>query len=146
MKRILTALCATVLTLTACDHFHFSDNGDLDGLWQLTQVDTLANGKTTDAREQEIFWAVQANLLEMQKIHQEEQLAIFFHFQLEGDRLTLFDPVADNRAISDSIVTDVSTIWFYGLSHLRETLRVVELNNKRMTLESERLRMYFRKY
>lgn len=151
MKRIALAatFCMALLTM-ACDHFHTSDNDSLDGMWQLTNVDTLATNGTADVRQCEIFWSVQARLLEMMKYAPkadgEWQTSVFFRFELSGDRLRLYDPVADERAFSDSIITDVSTIWYYGISHLDETLKVLQLNSSRMTLESERLRMYFRKY
>ncbi len=147
MKKYLYAaiiICAMLL-YPACSDFHTSDNGELDGFWQLTDVDSLDNGHSADVRELKVFWAVQANLLEVRDLRG-RHVNVFFRFDHRGNQLTLFDPVADDRDISDSIVTDVSTIWFYGLSHLRETLQVPQLNNGRMTLESERLRMYFRKY
>ncbi len=54
--------------------------------------------------------------------------------------------MVDDRTISDSIVTDVRTVEFYGLNSLDETFRVLQLEETRMTLENESLRMYFRKY
>ena len=145
MKKYIYTLASAWLLLSACDDFHTSDNGNLDGYWQLTNVDSLHNGQTADVRDKEIFWAVQTDLLEMrniEKVHPD----IFFRFSLEGNKLTLTNPVADDRPISDSLITDEHTLHFYGLSHLTETLRVLQLSAKKMTLESERLRMYFRKY
>jgi hypothetical protein len=37
-------------------------------------------------------------------------------------------------------------VGFYGLNSLDEKFRVLQLEGTRMTLESETLRMYFRKY
>ena len=145
MKRILFTVASAELLLASCDHFHMSDNGKLDGFWQLTDVDSLPTGHSADVRELQIFWAVQADLLEvrgMDLVH----LNVFFRFDHSGSTLTLRDPVVDNRLISDSLVNDVNTINYYGLSHLTETLKVLRLDSKKMTLESERLRMYFRKY
>lgn len=129
----------------SCDNFHASDNGRLDGFWQLTSVDSLHNGHSADMHKSGIYWAVQANLLEVRDtkfVH----VDVFFRFIHDGDNLTLYDPVADNRIISDSVVTDPSTLYFYGLSHLTETVKVLQLTKTKMTLQSERLRMYFRKY
>lgn len=139
-----SVLMATAFLFASCD-FHVSDNGDLDGFWQLTDVDTLANGHSGDVRELQVFWSVQADLLEMHDIG-DEHPRLLFRFKHEGDRLILSSPIANNRSISDSIVTDVNTISFYGLSHLTETLQVLQLTGQKMTLQSERLRMYFRKY
>ena len=147
MKKILLSLFVGYGALFAsCDNFHASDNGVLDGFWQLTNVDTLATGRSGDVRQLMIFWAVEANLLEIRDLLSTEHINVFFRFKRQGNQLTLSDPVADNRPISDSIVTQVNTIRYYGLSHLTETLKILRLDSKKMTLESERLRMYFRKY
>lgn len=139
----LAAICS--LMISSCDDFHTSDNGNLDGFWQLTDVDTLSNGRSADVRDREIFWAVQTDLLEMRNV-KKTYIDILFRFQLDGQKLTLSQPVANNRLISDSIITDRRTVEFYGLGNLTETLKVLKLENKKMALENERLRMYFRKY
>ena len=136
---------AMVSVLCACDKFHVSNNGVLDGYWQLTAVDTLANGHSADMKEKMIFWAVQTDLLEIRDLTN-RQPNILFRFNHNGNTLTLSDPVANNRIISDSIIANPATLCNYGLSHLSETLQVLHLSSSNMTLQSERLRMYFRKY
>ena len=132
-----------VVLMTACDKFHMSDNGLLDGNWQLTQVDTLQTGQTADVRQRLIFWAVQTDLLQM-RAH--NHLSVFFRFRYDGSTLTLTDPVADKREISDSIITDVRSVNIFGMSHLAATLQVQQLTGSRMTLQSDSLRLHFRKY
>lgn len=143
LSRII--ILALLSVFCACDKFHTSHNGALDGYWQLTTVDTLANGHSTDMKEKMIFWAVQTDLLEIRDLTN-RQPHIIFHFKHDGNTLTLIDPVANNRVISDSIVTNPATLYYYGLSHLSETLQVLHLSSSNMTLQSERLRMIFRKY
>ena len=64
MKYFPRLIILTILSLLcSCDKFHVSDNGELDGFWQLTSVDTLANGRSADMKEKMIFWAVQTDLL-----------------------------------------------------------------------------------
>ena len=136
-----------MLLLAGCD-IHTSDNGKLDGFWQLTQTDTLGNGRTEDMRNRQIFWSVQADIVrvaDLKEVHA-EHVPVFFHFEHKGDQLRLFDPVADKRELSDSIVNSVETVSYYGLGHLDETFRVLLLEETKMTLENERLRMYFRKF
>lgn len=145
MTKHILATIAAVFMLAACDNFHASDNGDLDGLWQLTSVDTLSTGNSADVREQGIYWAVQAKLLKIRDVRN-IAIPVYFRFSLHDNTLTLSEPVADNRPISDSIITDVNTIRYYGLSHLTETLQVLHLSSGSMTLQSELLRMRFRKY
>lgn len=145
MKKILLLIAATGLLTLGCDRFHVSDNGKLDGFWKLTDVDTLSNGRSANVGHLQIFWAVQADLLEIRDIRG-MNVNVFFRFDFNDKQLTLYSPVADNREISDSLVTDVNTIRPYGLSNLRETLQILELSSTKMTLESHTLRMYFRKY
>lgn len=148
IRRIALFVAAGLTALAACDDFQASDNGKLDGFWQLTQVDTLQSGRSEDVAKRMIFWSVQADLLEMKDLHDMTHAyhGIFFHFSHEGDRLRIYDPVIDNRMISDSIVAEERTLWFYGVYHLEEAFQVLQLEAKKMTLENERLRMYFRKY
>ena len=49
MKKLLYIFIFT-LAVAACE-IHTSENGDLDGYWQLHKVDTLANGSSCDMRD-----------------------------------------------------------------------------------------------
>lgn len=142
LKRIFP-IVLTGMLLYACSDFEKSDNGELDGLWQLTTVDTLATGHSADVRALGIFWAVQADLLE---IRDAEYANVFFRFDHDGSVLTLHSPVADSRPSSDRIVADAHELYRFGLSNLTDTLLVLELKKSKMTLQSELLRMHFRKY
>ena len=146
MKHLFRLTAIVMLgILCACDKFHTSQNGALDGYWQLTTVDTLANGHSADMRESKIFWAVQTDMLEIRDLTN-KQPNILFRFRHGANTLTLFNPVANNRIISDSIIANPATLEPYGLSSLTETLQVLHLSSGSMTLQSERLRMFFRKY
>lgn len=149
MKHVIYILgIAMLMVMAACSDFHASDNGKLDGFWQLTQADTLANGRSEDMRPKQIFWSVQANLLKMEDLHAmlNTYPGIFFHFEMKDGKLRVYDPVLDNREESDSIITSVETLRFYGLGSLDETFAVLQLEETKMMLENERLRLYFRKY
>lgn len=134
-----------VLLMTAGCTFETSHNGSLDGYWQLTTVDSLPTGPSTDMRESGFFWAVQSRLLEMMNVR-EGMVRVFFRFEQQDGCLILGQPVADNRAVGDSVITDVSVLRPYGLTRLCDTLRVLQLDDDRMVLESQLVRMYFRKY
>ena len=41
------------LVMTGCE-IHTSNNGDLDGFWQLRSIDTLSTGASADAGERRI--------------------------------------------------------------------------------------------
>lgn len=139
-----------LLTVTAACELHTSDNGDLDGFWQLTQMDTLSSGRSADMKSTRIFWAVQADLLEMRDLSDLKYIPIFFRFKHQGDTLVLSEPIADLRYITpespDSIITSPATLYFYGIRQLQDTLRVLRLDSEKLTLQSRHYRFYFRKY
>ena len=62
MKKLLFLVPLAAILCLSCE-LETSDNGDLDGFWQLKQVDTLQGG-TKDMRGSGVFWAVQTDLLE----------------------------------------------------------------------------------
>ena len=93
MKELFFWAIAAVL-LSACD-LHSSDNGSLDGYWQLAVIDTIG-GNSVDVRENKLFWAVQGDLVEMRHLEgiitDPHHLVIHWRFSLTGDQLTLSTP------------------------------------------------------
>ncbi len=143
--RKLVYIFIALLTLTTSCELEMSDNGDLDGYWQMYSADTLATGGTADTRGMGIFWGVQMRLLEMVDTKGEAP-KVFFRFNYTGDSLLLSEPYIDNRDSNDIKITDPALLHRYGLDTLEPRLKVERLNSDRMTLVSDRLRMYFRKY
>lgn len=146
MKHLLYIFIAAGL-MFSCDLVP-SSNGDFDGFWQMTSVDTLSNGKGCDTRETLVFWAVQKRLLEMKHLATNGTRAphIFFRFERGFDRLVIYDPIIDNRDSSDLIVRDTSCLNVYGIDRVPDTLQIVTLTNDRMVLYTNRLKLTFRKY
>jgi hypothetical protein len=143
-KKLLYIVLTAFVTLAACD-FEVSDNGDLEGYWQLQQTDTLATGGTTDMRYSGIYWAVQVHLMELRNV-QGNTPNILFRFDHSGNHLRIYNPIADSRQVSDSVISDTSTLRPYGIEHLDETLNVEELSSERMVLTNESYRFHLRKY
>ena len=130
--------------LTACD-VEFSDNGDLDGFWQLCSIDTLETGRTGDVRDKGLTWAFEGKLLEVrdvQKVHQD----IILSFSHGNGTLQIFSPYLVYREEGDLKIEDIDFMRPYGINQLEESFRVLELNSDRMVLESEVVRLSFRKY
>lgn len=130
--------------LTACD-VEFSDNGDLDGFWQLCSIDTLETGRTGDVREKGLTWAFEGKLLEVrdvQKVHQDMILS----FDHNSGYLRTFSPYLVYREEGDLKIDDVDFLRPYGINQLEESFKVLELDGDRMVLESEVVRLSFRKY
>lgn len=150
MKHLLYIIAAC-LGLAACD-FETSDNGDLDGYWQLHQMDTLATGSSADMRNSKIMCAVQVRLLEFMTLG-EIGTGILFRFEQRNDSLILTNPIQDDRNISDSLVSNPATLVPYGMTpitgkdgKLEVKFCIEKLNDSRMILSNELYRLHFRKY
>jgi hypothetical protein len=63
MRKIICGLALCML-LVSCE-LETSGNKELDGYWQMSQVDTLATGGITDTREALIYWGIQGKLLQI---------------------------------------------------------------------------------
>lgn len=142
MRKLIYAALALCLAMTGCT-LETSGNDDLDGFWQLSQLDTIANGTTVDMRESGIYWAVQMNLLRTSKV---DGHAYFFRFVNTGDSLLLSEPYRDLRDSSDIKISDAALLAPYGVNSLTQGYAILSLDADKMTLQSETLRLYFRKY
>ena len=140
------------LSMTSCD-LETSDNGELDGLWQLASVDTLATDGHTDLRERNVCWAVQGKLLELKRA----DIWYICKFSNENGFLTLGTLHFVERDAGDPEVVDdnsdelddkykLEALRPYGINALEESFRIEKLNSSTMVLESTLLRLNFRKY
>lgn len=134
-----------LLMLAACE-IHTSNNGDLDGYWQLRSVDTLSSGMSCDMRDSMLFWSFQDNLLHVRDNKEEKLDKVFMRFTLSDKVMTLTNPIIDLRDSSDLVLTDTTFLRHYGIHDMPETLKVVTLNSSTMILENRVLRLNFRKY
>lgn len=140
MKKLLVlfSLCAVILS---CE-FVTSDNGDLDGFWQLRSLDSLSNGHSADMRRNGVYWGIQVDLLEART----EGTDVFFRFSHDGDSLLLRNPFLNNRDSGDIAVTDANILRPLGINRLDERFHVLQLDGSTMILQSAELRLYFRRY
>lgn len=144
MKRLFLYIIIGV-GLAACGDVESSDNGDLDGFWLLCSVDTLGTSRTGDVRDKGLTWAFEGKLLEVRdvwKVHQD----IILSFSHSGNLLRTFSPYLVYREEGDMQIDDVNFLKPYGINRLEESFEVRELNGDRMVLESDMLRLCFRKY
>jgi len=146
VKRVLPFYLFIFLPLLSSCTLETSNNGKLDGFWQLTQLDTIATGGITDMREKNAFWAVQMHLLELKHPSGNTRLNVLFRFEHKGDSLILSDPYISNREESDVKITDPTDLYEFGIYHLREAFFIGRLTNDYMDLQSDRFRFHFRKY
>lgn len=147
MKKLFLLLAAGLFLVTSCgDLIETSGNGDLDGYWQLAQVDTLATGATKDMTDRKVFWGVQGKFLNVLDTHEAPLYGYMFRFQHTADSLLLSDARVNNREVSDSLLTDVSVLRPLGVNNLAEHFFVERLTGSRMVLRGKVIRLHFRKF
>ncbi|EFB31436.1 lipocalin-like domain-containing protein [Segatella oris] len=142
MKKI-TFLFAAFLLLTSCE-IEFSNNGKLDGFWQLIAVDTLATQHTSDLKTSGRTWAFQGRLLEMRDT-KGGYSDLYFSFEHRGDSLFLDSPYLSDRDVDDIKITDVNIVRPYGVNGLKEGFEIESLSNNKLILRSKTLRLMLRK-
>lgn len=131
MKRILYMIIGVTLLLTGCDK-EYSDNGHLDGFWQLTSSPGIT-------------WSFQGHILELRdvnKVHQD----IVMSFTREGDKLKLSDPYRVDRDSDDVALKDADMLIPYGISNTSTEFRISELTSSRMVLDNNTTHLEFRKF
>lgn len=146
MKKIFLLAASLVLATSCGDLIETSDNGNLDGYWQLAQVDTLATGVTADMTDSKVFWGVQGKFLNVLDTHEAPSYCYMFRFQHTADSLWLSDARVNNREVSDTLLTDVSPLRPLGINELDEHFLVERLSGSRMVLRGKMIRLHFRKF
>lgn len=147
MKKMIKTQCLAfiVMILSSCgDFLETSDNGKLDGLWQLTRIDTLGTGGGLDVTTDRKYLAVQASFLEVRDADMAERY--MFRFSYDGDQLVLSDARLNDRSLGDPEVADVAVLTPYGINRLSETFKVEKLTGSRLVLVSSTLRLIYRKF
>ena len=146
MKKLkLLALLTVCAGLTACE-VRTSDNGDFDGFWQLTAIDSLVNGRSVDMHLSGEYWAVQVHLLEVRNTNSHHQ-NVLFRFSFEGDSLHLRSPYYDESGENGELPKhDVTSLKPYGIDRSDQAYQVLKLNSSNMVLQKEDIRLSFRKY
>ena len=149
MKKILYIfLSCTFLSscflFTSCD-LETSDNGKLDGNWQLRQIDTLSTGGVCDMTYSYIYWGIENKLLQVRDIDN-NNLRILFRFDKQGDHLTIHSPHQVITKDELKPLEDAELLTPLGIIETEDTFIVETLSSGNMTLKNERFRLHFRKY
>ncbi|MGI6222578.1 MAG: lipocalin-like domain-containing protein [Prevotella sp.] len=144
MRKSIFFFLAFVAVLFASCELESPDNGDLDGFWHLTSVDSLQTGGNAEVSKQLIFWSVQGSLLD---ITQSTTGADYiFRFTYQDNTLSLYDARINDRRKNDSLVTDVTELLPYGITSLTPRYTVEKLSGSKMILSNDTLRLSFTKF
>ena len=145
MKRtiFLFLMACLVMAFTSCD-IETSGNGDLDGYWHLTSVDSMQTGGTADVSEDRIFWRVQGDILNVTQPMKGGNY--IFRFTYQDNSLDLYDARFNDRDGSDSLVTNVNELFPLGITSLTPHYNVEKLSGSKMVLSNDTLRLRFTKF
>lgn len=146
MRKTMVYILLAACTMLASCNIVTSDNGDLDGLWQLTTMEDLQTGAVSDGRDVNngLNWSFQSSLLVMRGADE-----FIFSFEHADGLLKVYNPYFSGRfleAKDDTPVTDAAVLNVYGVCQLEEYFRILQLDNSSMLLESANMRLSFRKY
>lgn len=157
-RLFLTLTCLALLLgatiLSSCDKTPM--NGDLDGMWRLTEMHSKATADQptyslqADLGAQRIFWNFQLRLLSIQNhdgLANSETNETVARFEHSGNRLNVTHTYIHKRA-EDILITDPATTQLegVGIRGCSSSFEVKCLTSKRMVLCSERDSLVFRKY
>lgn len=136
-------LAMAVLVLAACD-VETSGNGDLDGMWRLETVDTLATGGHCELGDELRTWSVQHRLLELRD-HTGTAGAFLLRFDHHDNLLRTYQPYVFNRTDGDYPLESAAYMAPFGINALDATFTVVGLSSSKMQLRDDQLQLSFRK-
>lgn len=152
-------VCASCL-LSSCE-YEMSDNGKLDGYWQLAKVEALndtakekyklsenlqdGNAVSGDVRSSRIFWSFQVNLLQIS----DQNFVLpwyLFRFEHQGDSLRIYNPYLLNRDAGDQSLVDPQELTPYYMDRLENSYFIERLDDEQMILRDDALRFFFNRY
>lgn len=135
---------AVVLALFCSCELETSGNGDLDGMWYLVSVDTLATSGSKDMDGTKIYWLFQSKLLQLED-KSGGNSSILLRFEHKDGTLRLYNPYRYDRENGDQPLDDVGPLAPFGVNALEENCDVEKLNGSKMILKTATLRLGFRK-
>ena len=136
---------------------HFSsctriDNGDLDGLWLITQVDSLQTGTSDNVRENVRTWSFQNNLMQFYNQKGENyddwSMTMMGRFEHTNDMLIISDPFIYNR-MEGNIHLTIDSVQYLAphyINSLPDTFYIEQLTSKKMRIADDVVRLHLIKY
>ena len=140
-----------LLLLTGCS-IETSDNGVLDGRWQLMEINYFdGSNRKVETKEQLIFWDIQYKLISIHsmsgKLHDSLTEESLCRFNYTKDSLKLSDFYRHFRE-ADQKIDDPLTTYFQktGINGIKANFAVLHLDSKSMLLQSDYAKLSFRKF
>lgn len=149
MKKNIYSILAVCTLAWATSCGNYDTNGDLDGMWHLRTVETLANNSVENVKEQCVYYSIQQNLISVKRLYRNNQPDAPKHKQHIGrfihteDSLILHSfRVYQNESI---VATSEDLAPFY-LVGTTSRYAIKKLNADEMILRSEHRELTFKKF
>ena len=148
MRTYIYRLIALLITVTifSCDSYLI--NGDLDGFWQVVNIEDKRNGEITYPQG-DIYYSFQQELVLISFVSPTTPTG-----QMKENYIAYFSYVNDSITMGDFRIyldkdgkqVPLERLEKFGLYDIYSTFRVDKLNKKSMILDSKDSRIVFRKY
>lgn len=143
----LLGLLSLTLLSSSCEKI---DNGDLEGMWVISRVDSLEIDKSDNIQSMIRSWSFQGNLAKFHNFKEEaDTIMILSRFSHEGDLLIISSPFLYDRMHGDKFLTleeDADMITTHYINSLPDTFHIETLNKKKMQIVDNYVRLHFVKY
>ena len=137
------------IALSSCEA---SDNGDLDGMWYLTAVDSLqaASDVHVSMKGKSHTWAFQADLVQFFNYDEDhwDGDILMGRFDCGGGQLIIRDPFIYDRMDGDRFLT-LDTLPYlsaHGINSLPDTFAIERLDRRHLRISDHLVRLHFDKY
>lgn len=150
MKKFLFLLLSVAVAsgmFSSCE-LETSGAGAFDGMWHLVMVDTVSTGGKLDMSKKRIYWCFQYKLMQTDD-KDGYYKPILMRFSHEHNALFLTEPYIYDRENGDKPITDESESFLltpYGINKINEEFKVISISSNRMQLQSQMLKLTFKKF
>lgn len=154
MKRLHTIILSTLATLLlmSCENFR-DNNGDLGGMWQLTQWRTRSSSGEIDSlvadniyensqapNPRKIYYCIHNSVLQFEDASRDRRFFYFATFEHAENLLRIKTIVDKGDTVRTFLEAKDFGVPADGIFHINT------LNNKNLTLTFDGNELYFRKY
>ncbi len=147
MKKTIYSILAacTLAWTTSCGDYDI--NGDLDGMWHLRTVETLANNSVENIKKRCVYYSIQQNLITVKRLCEpnsaekyKQHIGRFIH---TGDSLILHD----FRVFQDeSVIATSEDLAPFYLDGTVSRYAIKKLESDEMVLRTESREFTFKKF
>lgn len=127
---------------SSCE-FEMSDNGVLDGLWQMTEMQKTGE-EAKDMRNTGTTWGFNFRLVELRSYTSTS--SVLCRFEHKDGHLRIYEPRDQKHMQHDTLITDSTILFPFGLYTTNEDFHIEALSNDHMILVSKKAKLKFRKY